>query len=366
MAQAARLNLRLQKELKVLVTDPPPGVSFPSLSDNQNQSSLSLLSIESCIEGPEETVYSKGIFIVKIEIPERYPFQPPNVTFVTPIYHPNIDNGGRICLDILNLPPKVNDSVVDYLLKGAWQPSMNISTVLTSIRLLLSEPNPDDALMAEISREYKYDRHVFEQKARTWTERYTNPDFTGKIDNHAVSTSLNAPLEAHGALVPENPDQGSDRMRKKLRLSFTKPTTTPVMPSGMNNNAEKEVIVLTDEILDMPAKQSGSVRKLHLPCQNLSAKTLMQFATNNNVEKEKITLACKREKQMTSCSKLFQYSSADFDDASTVDPKKLEATPEFLDSIIVSDSEESDDDDNPPLQSRFSRLRNQASGDWKN
>lgn len=34
-------------------------------------------------------------------------------------------------------------------MQGAWQPSLNISTVLTSIGLLLSEPNPDDGLMCE-------------------------------------------------------------------------------------------------------------------------------------------------------------------------------------------------------------------------
>lgn len=33
MAQAARLNLRMQKELKLLLTDPPPAASFPTLSD---------------------------------------------------------------------------------------------------------------------------------------------------------------------------------------------------------------------------------------------------------------------------------------------------------------------------------------------
>ncbi|XP_075298890.1 ubiquitin-conjugating enzyme E2 T isoform X2 [Opisthocomus hoazin] len=115
------------------------------------------------ILGGADTPYEKGIFNLEIIVPERYPFEPPKIRFLTPIYHPNIDSAGRICLDVLKLPPK-----------GAWRPSLSIATLLTSIQLLMAEPNPDDPLMADISSEYKYNKQLFLLNAREWTEKHAS------------------------------------------------------------------------------------------------------------------------------------------------------------------------------------------------
>jgi len=99
------------------------------------------------IVGLAGTPYETGVFELEVVVAERYPYEPPSVRFLTQIYHPNIDTGGRICLDVLKMPPK-----------GAWKPSINIGTVLASIQQLMAEPNPDDALMSDIVGSFTLDR----------------------------------------------------------------------------------------------------------------------------------------------------------------------------------------------------------------
>ena len=61
------------------------------------------------ITGPENSPYESGIFELDLSITDRYPFEPPKLRFITPIYHPNIDSTGRICLDLLKMPPSVKE-----------------------------------------------------------------------------------------------------------------------------------------------------------------------------------------------------------------------------------------------------------------
>ncbi|KAF6274858.1 ubiquitin conjugating enzyme E2 T [Rhinolophus ferrumequinum] len=112
---------RLKRELDLLAAEPPPGITCWQDGDQMGNLRAQIL-------GGANTPYEKGVFKLEVIIPERYPFEPPQIRFLTPIYHPNIDSAGRICLDILKLPPK--------------------------------------------SSEFKYNKPVFLRNARQWTEKH--------------------------------------------------------------------------------------------------------------------------------------------------------------------------------------------------
>ena len=150
---------RIQKELADFMKD-------PVLNCSAGPKGNDITEWRATITGPSATPYAGGLFSLSINFPKDYPFKPPHVKFITPIYHCNVNNRGAICLDIL---------------KGEWSPALTISKVLLSICSLLADPNPDDPLVGEIARLYKKRRVEHDSKAREWTIQHAsgeivNPD----------------------------------------------------------------------------------------------------------------------------------------------------------------------------------------------
>lgn len=151
---------RIDRELQELRKDPPSSCSAGPVGSD-------MFKWEGVIFGPSDSPYTGGVFQLTIQFPVDYPFRAPHVQFKTPIYHPNINRGGLICLDIL---------------KQQWSPALTISKVLLSITSLLTDPNPDDPFMPDIARQYKENRAAYEEEARRWTLSYAQPTSDSEAD----------------------------------------------------------------------------------------------------------------------------------------------------------------------------------------
>lgn len=142
---------RILKELQDINKSPTEGIICGPLDQNDP------FKWQATIQGPTESPFENGNFNLSIAFPQDYPFKPAKFQFTTKIYHPNVNPQGSICLDILS---------------SQWSPALTTVKVLMSIQSLMTDPNPDDPLVADIARIYKNDRPKYNATAKEWTEKY--------------------------------------------------------------------------------------------------------------------------------------------------------------------------------------------------
>ena len=204
---------RLMREMSLLSVDPPPGIAayIPNPAD--------MTQIRAQITGPEGSPFEKGVFLLTVHIAGRYPFEPPRCRFLTPLYHPNIDSHGRICLDTLKSPPS-----------GSWRPAVSLPSLLLSIRSLMAEPNPDDGLVPEISELYKRNPAQWTKEAERRTrleatvEKLEELESTKEDETKKDETKEEANNDAARS-IPNNAAEkkGQDSKREASSTSDAKP-----------------------------------------------------------------------------------------------------------------------------------------------
>eukprot|EP01111_Echinosteliopsis_oligospora_P001918 TRINITY_DN1280_c0_g1_i1.p1 TRINITY_DN1280_c0_g1~~TRINITY_DN1280_c0_g1_i1.p1 ORF type:complete len:173 (+),score=17.98 TRINITY_DN1280_c0_g1_i1:63-521(+) len=137
--------LRLMSDFKQIKQEPPEGASASPVNEEN-------MFVWGCtIFGPQDTPWEGGIFSLRLNFPDTYPDKPPRVQFTTEVFHPNVYQDGHLCLDII---------------QDKWSPSYSVSTILTSIQSLLTDPNPASPANPEAAAIYAKDRKAYNRRVR--------------------------------------------------------------------------------------------------------------------------------------------------------------------------------------------------------
>jgi ubiquitin-protein ligase len=154
VASSARSNLRtsrLMNEMRQIVARGPSATYDVYVSESDMAFWLAIM------QGPDDTPYEGGTFMIYLHAEERYPAFAPKARFVTRIKHPNVSLEGRICHSIFG-----RDYTTDT----------SMSRLLDSVYGMLLQAETSDPVITTITLGYHHDQVEFNDEVHEWTRMY--------------------------------------------------------------------------------------------------------------------------------------------------------------------------------------------------
>jgi len=129
--------------------------------------------------GPRDSPYEGGVWRVRVELPQAYPYKSPSIGFENKIFHPNVDEAsGSVCLDVIN---------------QTWSPMFDLINIFeVFLPQLLLYPNPTDPLNGEAAALLLKDPDRFKNIVKDYVRKHATEETPQKEDSDNEMSDLSS------------------------------------------------------------------------------------------------------------------------------------------------------------------------------